>query len=214
MEAGRLGEHLNSHRFILQIGSGHVVRCLTLAEALKDLGADVSFITSEQRGNINAEIVKKGFKIQTLNLTQKKSKTSGYANKRHQNQTDQCEKDDALATLEKIAGRHFDFIIIDHYGLGIYWQKALRPFTRKILVIDDLANRKHDCDILLDQNYSEPNRYHRLVSPDSIQLVGPKYNLLRDEFFKIQQRINRTEFSFFLEVRSKRFDRTSIKNLK
>ena len=70
-----------------EIGSGHVVRCLTLAEALKDLGADVSFITSEQRGNINAEIVKKGFKIQTLNLTLKKSKTSGYANKRHQNQT-------------------------------------------------------------------------------------------------------------------------------
>jgi len=79
-----------------------------------------------------------------------------------------------------------DLCIIDHYGIDESWERAIRPFVKKIMVIDDLANRRHDCDILLDQNvvpYFE-NRYDKLVPIDCVKLLGPTYLILREEFIE------------------------------
>jgi UDP-2,4-diacetamido-2,4,6-trideoxy-beta-L-altropyranose hydrolase len=77
-----------------------------------------------------------------------------------------------------------DCLIVDHYALDAQWERTLRPFCRKLMVIDDLANRQHDCDLLLDQNLGrEAADYSQLVPEGCKVLVGPNYALLRPEFF-------------------------------
>ncbi len=85
--------------------------------------------------------------------------------------------------IQVVKDRDIDWLIIDHYAIDHNWEKRLRPFTKKIMVIDDLANRHHDCDLLLDQNYiHNEKRYDNLITPKTIKLLGPKYALLRKEF--------------------------------
>jgi UDP-2,4-diacetamido-2,4,6-trideoxy-beta-L-altropyranose hydrolase len=83
-----------------------------------------------------------------------------------------------------------DWLIIDHYDIGISWEYPLRKYTKKLMVIDDLANRKHDCDLLLDQNYSKnEDRYNGLVPENCIQLLGPEYAILRPQFQKARENL-------------------------
>lgn len=86
-----------------------------------------------------------------------------------------------------------DLYLIDHYNIDEEWEKQHRQFTDRIVVVDDLANRPHDCDLILDQNVL-PNfesRYDGLVPKQCIQLLGPKYLIMRDEF--IEARLNLKE---------------------
>lgn len=88
--------------------------------------------------------------------------------------------------------RKSDLYIIDHYKIEERWEKELRNYTGKIAVIDDLANRPHDCDLILDQNVI-PNfesRYDGLVPKNCIKLLGPKYLIMRDEFIEARQNLN------------------------
>jgi UDP-2,4-diacetamido-2,4,6-trideoxy-beta-L-altropyranose hydrolase len=77
-----------------------------------------------------------------------------------------------------------DWIIVDHYGLDGGWEAAMRSHARHVFVIDDLADRHHHCDLLLDQNfYDDPlRRYDGKIDPHCRTLMGPEYALLRDEF--------------------------------
>jgi UDP-2,4-diacetamido-2,4,6-trideoxy-beta-L-altropyranose hydrolase/UDP-4-amino-4,6-dideoxy-N-acetyl-beta-L-altrosamine N-acetyltransferase len=86
--------------------------------------------------------------------------------------------------------KQIDWLIIDHYGIDISWEEMLKPYVKKIFVIDDLANRKHDCYMLLDQNLVEnyEHRYTNLVSSTCLTLLGPKYALLRKEFREISNK--------------------------
>jgi len=93
---------------------------------------------------------------------------------------------DAEETIEKIKAldQKPDWLVVDHYALDEQWEKRLRPFVQNIFVIDDLADRAHDCDLLLDQNLHQglEQRYRGLLSPACTTLLGPKYALLRPEF--------------------------------
>ncbi|RJQ40803.1 MAG: UDP-2,4-diacetamido-2,4,6-trideoxy-beta-L-altropyranose hydrolase, partial [Nitrospiraceae bacterium] len=82
-----------------------------------------------------------------------------------------------------------DWLIVDHYSLGEKWERRQRPHVKKIMVIDDLADRSHDCDLLLDQNLYEnmENRYNGLVPDHCIKFLGPRYAFLRSEFFLARQ---------------------------
>lgn len=82
-------------------------------------------------------------------------------------------------------------VIIDHYSIDIKWEQAIRPFTEAKMVIDDLANRPHDSDVLLDQNFylDMDARYKNLVPVDKKLLLGPRYALLREEFYEAKKRI-------------------------
>ena len=77
-----------------------------------------------------------------------------------------------------------DICIIDHYDIDINWEKKIRPYVNKIIVIDDLANRRHDCDVLLDQNLTknDKTRYDDLVPNYCKKLLGIEYFLMREEF--------------------------------
>jgi UDP-2,4-diacetamido-2,4,6-trideoxy-beta-L-altropyranose hydrolase len=69
----------------------------------------------------------------------------------------------------------------------------MRVHFHKIFVIDDLANRKHDCDVLLDQNYfsNQEKRYQNLISKDCHMFCGPRHTLLRKEFWNERQGFSR-----------------------
>jgi UDP-2,4-diacetamido-2,4,6-trideoxy-beta-L-altropyranose hydrolase len=91
---------------------------------------------------------------------------------------------DAEQTRDALSGTSWDWLIVDNYALDVVWEKALRPFAKRIAVIDDIADRVHDCDLLLDQNYYQDasERYTELVSGNCQLLLGPAYALLRSEF--------------------------------
>lgn len=150
----------------VHIGSGHVMRSLTLAKALAS-NADITFICRAETGHLADLIHQQGFKVQLLAadipLTQNQ---------------------DAHQTISCIDAL-YDLLIIDHYQLAAEYETLLRPHCRHIMVIDDLANRLHDCDMLLDQNLL-PNaelRYQDYVPQHCKQLIGPRYALLREEFY-------------------------------
>lgn len=163
-----------------QIGSGHVMRCLTLANQLKQKGVLIKFICRELEGNMIEYIRKQNFEVFTL------AKITAAS---HWDWTTEHWLDDSQETIDvlKNENKSINMLIVDHYSFDIKWEKKIRPLVEKIMVIDDLADRKHDCDLLLDQNYyvNMENRYNGLVSVNCLKFLGPNYALLRDEFLSI-----------------------------
>ncbi|GGL54463.1 UDP-2,4-diacetamido-2,4,6-trideoxy-beta-L-altropyranose hydrolase [Sporolactobacillus putidus] len=162
------------------IGSGHIMRCLTLANQLKRAEINVVFFCRELKGNLNTLVRQNGFKIVEL-------RSIGEAEESNIWQWyDENWFEDARELLNLFRDEKLlpDLLIVDHYGLDEKWETVLCEHSNRIMVIDDLANRKHRCSILLDQNVLEDflKRYDDLV-PDSCQkLLGPDYILFRDEF--------------------------------
>ncbi len=152
----------------IAIGTGHVMRCLTLAEELRDKGAALAFISRELSGHACDMIAEKGYPVYRLPVNgadwiQDVQETSG-----------------AIAEW----GTPLSWLIVDHYGIDRRWEEKLRPLVDKIMVIDDLANRPHECAMLLDQNlhHDTNNRYNGLLPAGCTTLLGPGYALLRREF--------------------------------
>lgn len=172
-----------------QIGSGHLMRCLTLAGRLLDSGADVHFICRDIDGNLSHLVSEQGYDLLMLPRAERDDMLTGYAA-----WLTVPQERDAADTIEAMNARglgHVDILVVDSYAIGITWEKKLRPMANKIFVIDDLVNRKHDCDVLLDANfYSDggANRYDGLVSNQCRRLVGPQYVLLRDEFYVAREK--------------------------
>ena len=164
----------------IKMGSGHVMRCLTLAESLREQGASVMFVSRKHDGNLNQIISEKGFQVKVLNQPLPSKKRTAEGKDIYMDWLGVSEKQDAEDTISVIGNNKPNWLIIDHYSLGEKWEKELRPIVENIFVIDDIANRQHDCDILLDQNWFEnmDNRYDGLVAAKCTKLLGPKYALL------------------------------------
>jgi len=177
----------------LQIGSGHVMRCLTLATELKDNGAEIVFICRELSGNMLEYIKEKKFAVIPLSVPASPKQTclqSGHAEWLQIPKIQDAEETTAALSDWGKA----DWLIVDHYALDADWEKHQRSVVRKIAVIDDLADRPHDCDLLLDQNFylDGESRYRGLVPAHCRMLLGPQYCLLRPEFFIARQKLART----------------------
>ncbi|NOU66730.1 UDP-2,4-diacetamido-2,4,6-trideoxy-beta-L-altropyranose hydrolase [Paenibacillus sp. LMG 31461] len=153
-------------------GIGHFIRCLTLAKYFKMEGTIPSFICRyipvelQQLAEAEDFAVYKLFKVVDW-------------------ETDARE---TMLVIDTYVTNP-DWIIVDHYHLDARWEKKLRASASNIAVIDDLANRLHDCDVLLDQNYylNMESRYLDLVSKSCKLLLGPQYALLRPEFIKSRE---------------------------
>ena len=164
------------------MGSGHIMRCLTLANALRAMDYDVYFVCRALPGNLICLAEKQNFRVlQLLYSGDDIEATSSY-----KEWLGVDWETDAHETISIIAENDImtEWLIVDNYALDYRWEKMLRPLTKKLMVIDDIANRKHDCDLLLDQNfYDDANmRYCNLVPTDCKLLLGPQYALLRPEF--------------------------------
>jgi len=165
----------------VEIGSGHVVRCLTLADELREKKAICEFVCRDAEGNLINLIESKGYRVHLLpsiSIEENKSINSAGA-------SPYCWRSDAQETKYMIGiDSFYEWIVVDHYALDENWEKLLRPFCNRLMVIDDLANRRHDCDLLLDQNYykNSSKRYQGLLPSNCTTLFGPSYILLRNEF--------------------------------
>lgn len=151
------------------IGTGHVSRCMTLANQLTKLGFQVYFIMRDLPGNMIDLVKRYGYEVLNLDVNE-----------------NQNWEDDAVESIQLLKGlkQKPDWLIVDHYQLDDKWESELSDHVAQIMVIDDLANREHKCQILLDQNlYHNPDtRYDHMLGTNTLQLIGPRYVLLRDEF--------------------------------
>ncbi|NUA25404.1 UDP-2,4-diacetamido-2,4,6-trideoxy-beta-L-altropyranose hydrolase [Cupriavidus basilensis] len=166
----------------VQIGSGHVMRCLTLADVLRERGAEVRFITRAHPGGAQALIAKRGYVCHLLPAPQLAGSVTG--DLAHSAWLGVPWEDDLARSAAVLADWSPQWLVVDHYGLDWRWEQRLRGQVPRILAIDDLADRRHDCDLLLDQNYYSDldQRYAALVPPHCTCLLGPGYALLRPEF--------------------------------
>jgi UDP-2,4-diacetamido-2,4,6-trideoxy-beta-L-altropyranose hydrolase len=169
------------------MGSGHLMRCLTLAKHLASITSEVVFISRSNLDHLSDLIISEGFPlIQLSPIRQSELNVDPTEEISLNSWLGVSQYQDARETSEVIRGQNFDWIVVDHYALDHRWERILKKQVKRILVIDDLANRSHDCDILLDQNWlsNKDSRYDLLTSEKCQKLLGPKYALLRPEFHK------------------------------
>tara|TARA_R100000935_G_scaffold4427_1_gene10468 strand:+ start:16744 stop:17838 length:1095 start_codon:yes stop_codon:yes gene_type:complete len=168
----------------LQVGTGHVMRCLTLADALVKQGAKCHFICREHTGHLLGMIQQHGHQTYSLSLKENVKELDRNSTKlAHANWLGATQSEDAQLCIELLQMVQPDWLIVDHYAIDISWEKAVRPYCKKLMVIDDLADRRHDCDILLDQTFGRDIKDYTGWVPEHCQLLcGSKYALLRPEF--------------------------------
>ncbi len=153
------------------IGAGHVARCTTLARQARLHGVHVEFVCRELDGSLLPQLRAEGFTTHAIGP----------------------HEDDAAAIQAMAATAPVNWLVVDHYGLDARWERVVQGSVMNILVIDDLANRPHDCSVLLDQNFwpDAHERYKGLLPADCLQLLGPRYLLLREEFAQARATLKR-----------------------
>lgn len=192
----------------LEIGTGHVMRCLTLARALREAGAECHFLCREHPGNLTEMIQSEGFAVHRLPLDgHDDADQLSPLNERHTSEAAKEAQphgangmtehsywlgarwqDDAEACRTILEGLTPDWLIVDHYALNACWEKTVLPQGTRLMVIDDLADRPHIADILLDQNLGRDKKdYENLIPTRCRCLIGPRYALLRPEFAELRE---------------------------
>lgn len=175
------------------IGSGHLMRCLTLAKALQQSSWQVQFACRAHPGHLIQWLSDQSFDVITLKPPAD-TKATGYAA-----WLGVTEQQDATELSEQLQ-EPVDLLVIDHYGLSTTFEQAMAGFYHKLLVIDDLANRAHQCDYLLDQNlYPQMHsRYEKLVNKEAQLWLGPSYVLLRPEFSMFRRTVETNKLQFLV----------------
>jgi UDP-2,4-diacetamido-2,4,6-trideoxy-beta-L-altropyranose hydrolase len=181
----------------LQIGTGHVMRCLALADALCAKGAQCHFLSRAHPGHLMEIIRQRGYEVNSfvapvepvhVPITYGSTTVQGWRSSQPHKQvhgnwlgsTWEIDAQESAAVLAKIQP---DWLVVDHYAIDQRWEEALAAHYRQLLVIDDLAERPHRCNLLLDQNLGRrPQDYSDLVPAHCQVLTGPIYSLLRPEF--------------------------------
>lgn len=189
----------NRHRFAmkfvfrvdasLQIGMGHVMRCLTLAEELAQSGHQCTFVIRAHEGHPDRLIKGRGFHVVLMNVPSSIDtipRNGGLED--YRSWLGVPWEQDAAETLPVLEHLKPDWLIVDHYALDARWERRMAPLVARTMVIDDLANREHQCDVLLDQNLGRSGSdYDLLVPEECLRLIGPAYALLRPEFARLRE---------------------------
>jgi len=175
------------------IGIGHVMRCLTLAEKLK-YKFQVHFVTKNHLGFLHKPIAEH-FSLKILEGGVQ-GPLSAKERSSYENWLGQSPEDDLLYTnqyIKEIGGA--DLFIVDHYSLDASYEKNIHATF--LMVIDDLMNREHFCDLIFDQNITaRAEGYHALMKKREIlYLMGPKFALLRSEFQALRQAVDKEQFN-------------------
>ncbi len=162
------------------IGTGHMVRCLALADALKADGANVSFVCGTDMTAGVAMASAAGFDVYPIAPPAKGSATEAW-------------RIDAQLTLRHLGAEPdpADWLVVDRYSLGSEWESEIRAGVSRVLAIDDLADREHACDLLLDQNLvaGMTTRYDGKLRAGGRMLLGPRYALLQRPYRVWRERV-------------------------
>jgi len=164
-----------------KIGYGHFMRCMALADTLQK-NFEINFITRSLEGSLISDIQKKGFGIFRF-----------YSNSEKINEKNDAQK--TISLIKKHSGQK-NILIIDNYQLSKKWETYAKPFVHKLIVIDDLPNRSHNCDLLIDQNlHTKVNGlYKGLIPSNCIKLIGPKFSMIRKEFRMMRKSVKPRTF--------------------
>ena len=161
------------------MGGGHVMRCFALAERLSSAGAAIDFVCAALSDALAERITSAGFALHRIGSDFGSHRIPGWED-RVLDEASQAR--DLQMTAEALGAKRVDWCIVDHYQLDRHWQAAARRWAARILVIDDLANRLLDCDLVLDQTLGRDPRDYARQAPVARMLTGPTYALLRAEF--------------------------------
>ncbi|MDW2402506.1 UDP-2,4-diacetamido-2,4,6-trideoxy-beta-L-altropyranose hydrolase [Vibrio sp. 1262-1] len=166
-----------------EIGTGHVMRCLTLAKEIrKQVEAEIYFFSRNSQGNINSLIESEGFHLVEMEAPGE-VKNGELKHCAWLGKTPEADAEEFLNLVDNLELPKVDCLVIDHYGIDKKWQSLVSNVAYKTLVIDDLGDRFHQCDFLLDQTFnSKDEKYNKLVPLGCKLLLGTKYALLREEF--------------------------------
>ena len=160
------------------IGSGHVMRCLVLAQKLKEQGYAVSFASRPQQGDLVEFVRNKGFDVYELIIPhywQTPVNSSDYAA-----WLQVTWKEDAKSLIEQVD--NVNLLIVDHYGLNDDWELLVKKELKcKVFAIDDLV-RKHQADLILDQTLLRDAKEYQTINPSSVVLTGCDFALLNPSF--------------------------------
>lgn len=173
----------------IQIGTGHAMRCLTLANALRERGVRCEFICRAHSGNLAARIDADGHRVHLLPVLEDRASQTDVAGRDYDGWLGASWESDAEETAVALAGEVADWLVVDHYAIDARWEARLRPHAKHVMVIDDLADRQHDCELLLDQTVDrEAVDYQSLVPRNCRILAGAQFALLRPEFPAMRMR--------------------------
>ncbi len=163
-----------------EMGIGHAMRCLALANRFLKNGWNCHFICKQHNGSIQKIIEQSGHDVNTLKID-----TDFVGLNEYECWVGSTQIDDAKYSLDYI-GVSGGLVVVDHYGLDKTWEELIKPKVNYLAVIDDLANRDHDCDVLIDSKYGRIDAaYDSLIKESTKLLVGAKYCILRDEFCEL-----------------------------
>jgi len=160
-----------------EIGGGHAIRSLALADHLAACGWEISIACSRSTVEMLPRLKTLGYQIIELD----------------------CAGPEEADYIKQFFQDTFSWVIVDHYGRDEIFEKSCRKFSNNILAIDDLADRSHDCDVLLDQTLGRQDTDYRGLVPDTATvLTGPSYSLLRPEFSAMRQKRNQGRHGLFI----------------
>ncbi|MBV9550170.1 MAG: UDP-2,4-diacetamido-2,4,6-trideoxy-beta-L-altropyranose hydrolase, partial [Alphaproteobacteria bacterium] len=169
----------------LGIGTGHVMRCLTLADELRDRGGNCNFICRTMKGDMVDAIRARDYAISPLPAADGRGAWEGPA---HAAWLETDWQTDARETVAALKDAQPDWIVTDHYALDARWEAALRRLCGRMMVLDDLADRSHNCDLLVDQTFGrEAAAYAEWTPPGCQVLTGARYALLRPQFRQLRE---------------------------
>ena len=159
----------------VEVGFGHLSRCINLAEVLRSRGNQVLFICRDDEAKSFRALEDRLFATVLLPMTAVDEPVN--------------QQEDAQQTIQALQGKKPEWLIVDSYSLSKGWEQLLRPHVAKIAVIEDLSGREHDCDLLIDQNYSERSAgsFEKFVPKACELLLGPRFALIGDQFRKLRE---------------------------
>lgn len=170
------------------IGIGHLMRCLTLADVLARRGVRTLMISRHLPPHLQSLVEARGHASVRLPALHTPPESNPVP---HAAWLGTAQAADAADTRRVLAGEAWTWMVVDHYALDYRWETAVRASVGRICAIDDVADRDHDCDVIMDQNlYPDMEaRYAGKVPAGSIRLLGPTFALLRPEFARLRAKV-------------------------
>lgn len=175
----------------VEIGHGHLMRCLVLAKELSKLNVNISFICRDHEGSAHQLILDSGFELHLL-----PGKSIDIPSNDYNDWLGSSQKADVEQCNQIMSGLNVDHIIVDHYSIDIEWES--RAICQNLTIIDDLANRKHVCRFLIDQSLVNTKSSYNPLIKDNYTYIGNENIILRDEFRSCDNWYNSHQNSVFI----------------
>lgn len=169
----------------LGVGFGHLMRCLAMSRFLVGWGGRVTISMRQTSGDFAEQFASAGVDVEWLPGEVGSEGADGPVWSAEQ------QRADADAVIGSAPEEGWDAVVVDHYRLDAVWEGAMRARTGRVVAIDDLANREHDVDILVDHNWYGPgteDRYERLRGAGTSLLLGPRFAMLQPRYGAMRAR--------------------------